>query len=847
MKLHQLIETPTASLIFTLQPRNYTQLHNKLRSLLEGAEIGLFSRPDIYSTSMTWSVELPQGVTGTRTYAQLSQSEKDQVGERISMLQSRIQTKLSQDREMAPLIDQFFVIPGSEDIHVYIVNGQLQPIFSRWACRLTHVSGDMNPLEQVMEKYNKPASLVKVIFKFRDGRAAANQDFIFSFFHKESTYTTDEKGEYDLGRLRQDTLFTIYELHRGVKGRSYDFGVQAGEKYEVMLPIYTDGVVRVQDQHGKPLPYFSFTATQGKRVRDCQTDESGDCSLESVETGEPLLLEDKKRTDGILNIVPTETDREWVWRIQEYYPANARVQVKGKEDVLLVNHPVLVAIGESGEKEMSTGPTGILEMTGLTPGETIRISDKQRPDMRVVGTLKEGENEFVLQTNIGAADLPGFVKVRVLNHRGERLPNTKVDLLYRNERQTYATDGEGEFSMPKERFIDETKVHATVYVPKLDKKGGVRERAINKSFLYTTNKDEYELKLKRMSRWWWLLLLLLLPLLLLIRFEKTIYVKAYAPDKITLIPNTDVTLHYFKGYLYSEGRFFTHDRLEIKQNTGSVGYTAFVKLGYSFYSYLFQHSSPMVLTGTATCYMSDTIIRKFHVVSDRDTLKLYMVPTYSSMSFRLIDEQTIRPLPGAKARIITEQGGKRYVDSAIANTSGLVTFRNIPECARVIELLGEQGGYYPYLDRGKNIADYGEERSPKRVLPLRRNPNDAVNDEGMINYSGELPTVPCNEEVKSGGQGVTNTVHPLGPTPGLITIGYDMLSIPDKLSVTYNGRVVATTSSLVSGKGMLRWYYYPQPGAPQFCTVNVSAPEDGTVWQYSLGCPAPIGDDIYYY
>jgi len=381
MPIHLLNESSSGSLIFTLQPRNYTQLHNKLRSLLDGAEVGLFSRPDIYSSTMTWSVELPAGVSGTRSYGQLTQSEKDQVGERISMLQSRIQTKLSGDREMAPLVDQFFVLPSSEDIYVYSVNGQLQPVFARWACRLTHASGDMNPLEHVLEKFNMPVSPVKVSFKFRDGRVAANHDFIFSFFHKDSTYSTDEKGEYDLGRLRQGTLFTIYELHQGEKGRSYDFGVQAGERYEVILPTYTDGVLRVEDQHGKPVARFSFTATQGKRVRECQTDAEGICKLDSVEIGESLVLSDKVRPEVVLNLIPSETDREWVWKMQEYYPANVRIQVKGKQGDLRANHPLLIAIGESGEKEYTTGPDGSLELTGLMPGEPIRISEKHRPDI----------------------------------------------------------------------------------------------------------------------------------------------------------------------------------------------------------------------------------------------------------------------------------------------------------------------------------------------------------------------------------------------------------------------------------------------------------------------------------
>jgi hypothetical protein len=620
------------------------------------------------------------------------------------MLQSRIQTKLSGDREMSPLVDQFFVVPGQEDIHVYSLNGQLQPVFTRWACRLTHASGDMNPLEHVLEKFNMPVSPVKVSFKFRDGRVAANHDFIFSFFHKDSSYSTDEKGEYDLGRLRQGTLFTIYELHQGEKGRSYDFGVQAGEKYEVILPTYTDGIVRVKDQHGKAISRFSFTATQGKRVRECQTDAEGICKLDSVEIGESLVLCDKARPEVVLNLIPSETDRDWVWRMQEYYPAQASIQVKGKQGDIRANHPLLIAIGESGEKEYTTGPDGSLELTGLTPGDSIRISEKHRPDNRVVGQLKEGENSFVLQTNMAAGDLPGFIKVRILNHRGEILPNTKVDINYRNTRQTHTTDAEGEIVLPKEGFFDETKVQATVYVPKLDKKGNVRERAVTKGFKFTTNKDLYELKLSRWSKWWWLLLLLLLlPLLLLIRLEKTIYVKLQHPDERSYLIGEDVRLNYHRSFLYDNGHFFTNDTVMKVERTGSGTYATFAKLEYSVYSWIFKRGNPLVLTAQTDCYLADTLRRRFHSVSDGDTLVLKLKPKYQPLDFVVRDARTGQPISGARTHIIVRDRAYKYSDTVYSDEAGIARFSRIPLCGEMQLVYGVQYGYQPDSIMNKSL------------------------------------------------------------------------------------------------------------------------------------------------
>jgi len=97
--------------------------------------------------------------------------------------------------------------------------------------------------------------------------------------------------------------------------------------------------------------------------------------------------------------------------------------------------------------------------------------------------------------------------------------------------------------------------------------------------------------------------------------------------------------------------------------------------------------------------------------------------------------------------------------------------------------------------------------------------------------------VVCNTEVKSGGQGRTTTTHELGRKAGQVYIEYDMDNIPDKMEVFYNGQLVATTRELVSNQGSLNFYYSAKPNEPNQCKVEMSAPEEGTAWQYRLNCP----------
>lgn len=97
---------------------------------------------------------------------------------------------------------------------------------------------------------------------------------------------------------------------------------------------------------------------------------------------------------------------------------------------------------------------------------------------------------------------------------------------------------------------------------------------------------------------------------------------------------------------------------------------------------------------------------------------------------------------------------------------------------------------------------------------------------------------PCNSaESINGGPGFFQQKHNLGPTPGNVNVNYDMSVLPDKLEVVYNGKIVASTGSFVSNSGNLTWYYPAEKGKPTFCSVVLSAPQDGTQWTYYINCP----------
>ena len=101
------------------------------------------------------------------------------------------------------------------------------------------------------------------------------------------------------------------------------------------------------------------------------------------------------------------------------------------------------------------------------------------------------------------------------------------------------------------------------------------------------------------------------------------------------------------------------------------------------------------------------------------------------------------------------------------------------------------------------------------------------------------PPKPCGVATASGGQGTTRTRSRLDPDPGQVSITYQMYSVLDRLDCYYKGVPVATTAGLVSGTGTLTWAYNHAPGDPNGAQVSVSAPQSGTAWTYTIGCPTP--------
>ncbi|WP_338039872.1 hypothetical protein [Nocardia mangyaensis] len=98
----------------------------------------------------------------------------------------------------------------------------------------------------------------------------------------------------------------------------------------------------------------------------------------------------------------------------------------------------------------------------------------------------------------------------------------------------------------------------------------------------------------------------------------------------------------------------------------------------------------------------------------------------------------------------------------------------------------------------------------------------------------------CNRSTKSGGAGVTTTVHQLGVAgPTTFVLAYETLNIPDRIQAFYEGAQVLDTGyvgdNINEGTGSA--VVSLPAGNATTVTVRVSG-LDETKWEYTVNCPA---------
>lgn len=101
-------------------------------------------------------------------------------------------------------------------------------------------------------------------------------------------------------------------------------------------------------------------------------------------------------------------------------------------------------------------------------------------------------------------------------------------------------------------------------------------------------------------------------------------------------------------------------------------------------------------------------------------------------------------------------------------------------------------------------------------------------------YETDTCTAKCPTTQESGGQGVTRLRIDMLRKSGTFPVEYEMYTIPDELTITYEGATIFSTGGLVSGSKSQSVSF---SGESTIIIVTINAPQSGTEWDIFIGCP----------
>ena len=98
-------------------------------------------------------------------------------------------------------------------------------------------------------------------------------------------------------------------------------------------------------------------------------------------------------------------------------------------------------------------------------------------------------------------------------------------------------------------------------------------------------------------------------------------------------------------------------------------------------------------------------------------------------------------------------------------------------------------------------------------------------------------TISCNELINFPSTFSSNTVHdyilPAAPARNIISLYYNMYSVPDQIDVIVDGSIVASTLTLVYGNGILDLNSIPND---KVITIRVTLTDADSVGSFRVVC-----------
>jgi len=464
-----IVETSNREVAFLLQPRNYTLLYSKLKTILTKEEVSLFCRPDVFSEFTQWSSELDESYPNIsiNNFDDLSAGEKDEAASVLEIRKAAVLQKLSDNTDFKPVMGELLIVPSSGDIKILRAGTALIPVLTQWGCKSYTTSTTIDPVSIIINQERLARAMVLIEIFYTDGSAASEKEFYLEQYGREAIEETDLKGVYNRGLCKIDSVFSVYLRLDNEKIFVHEFVIKSGGNYKVIFPYLTDIAIRVIDQSGRIAANWSVLFKYKGIQQELNTDQEGNIFLNNREAWEEITIGEKGNELNSHIYRLEKTDNEYTLQITLPVLATARIKVVDRATNELQNNYAVLVEYEDRVTEYNTGMGGFIQIDGLMAGKKLKITPKYMPAEPAWFELIEGENDLLIYITKPEAK---FVKIKLIDHRRKPQPNVPIDFTYNGKTCRETTDADGVCILPHESFVDGEKVKVNILLPKNSKK-----------------------------------------------------------------------------------------------------------------------------------------------------------------------------------------------------------------------------------------------------------------------------------------------------------------------------------------------------------------------------------------
>ena len=457
MKL--LSQSKHTDLVYLIKDSHYQWLYSRITQILDARDASFFSSIEMRQSDARWYA------TGENDYVSFdkaSDDDKDQAIDELEYLRSEIKRKFETDPQLSTYKDNLLIIPNENCIFLYKDNkGQTKVILTQWGCKNPRSKMDFNPIGKIVNTPRPNRTKVEVLVKWSDGEMAANKTFWFFNQYQGRQVSTDKESRIYLGVLKNGIQFTIADTNDRSGFEETLEVIPDQNLYTIVFPYFTSAEVMVINQLDQPVTDCEIKAVHNEEENVYKSDENGKFNISKILYNNKPLILTLNDNDEVSHEYTLERDTNKLkFKIHQTITRNPKIRVINKKDNTSVSeYTVKVKISENSEADKKSDLDGFIVIPNIELDTKIIITDSNDKYNNKEYIVRLDENEFLFPVELPEEK---FVRIKLLNLKGDFMPDHPIDVIIHGKVYNKTTDSEGYVTFPQKMFKHGKKIKVEI-------------------------------------------------------------------------------------------------------------------------------------------------------------------------------------------------------------------------------------------------------------------------------------------------------------------------------------------------------------------------------------------------